>query len=175
MECHSSTRRRRLASRLRLRPDGSRAVSVMGKIRKWKGPGRTMPYALHHYCTSSHPRIHAQRVRLTPRSNSEMIAVKPLHTSWDVRMKQRADRTAMLAAQKEVDETIRAEKRADREAREAREKKKQENKERGLQYQVITNTAKIKKMSKKQLRSIKKADTSGVAPKIYGKAAKAAK
>ena len=53
----------------------------------------------------------------------------------------------------------------ERERREAREKKKQENKERGLQYQVITNTSKIKKMSKKQLRSIKKADTSGVAPK----------
>ena len=43
---------------------------------------------------------------------------------------------------------------------------KKENKERGLQYQVITNTAKIKKMSKKQLRSIKKADTSGVKPKV---------
>ena len=34
---------------------------------------------------------------------------------------------------------------------------------------MITNTAKIKKMSKKQLRMIKKADTSGVAPKVYGK------
>jgi hypothetical protein len=31
----------------------------------------------------------------------------------------------------------------------------------------ISNTAKIKKMSKKQLRQIKKADTTGVAPKVY--------
>ena len=54
-------------------------------------------------------------------------------------------------------------------AEEAREARKKENKEKGQQYQVITNTAKIKKMSKKQLRQIKKADTSGVAPKQYGK------
>ena len=40
-----------------------------------------------------------------------------------------------------------------------------------MQYQVITNMKKIKKMSKKQLRNIKKADTSGVAPKQYGSAA----
>ena len=33
----------------------------------------------------------------------------------------------------------------------------------------ISNTAKLKKMSKKQLRSIKKADTSGVKPKVYEK------
>ena len=56
----------------------------------------------------------------------------------------------------------------ERERREAKEKRKQENKERGFQYQVITNTSKIKKMSKKQLRQIKKADTTGVAPKVYG-------
>ena len=60
----------------------------------------------------------------------------------------------------------------EREAREEREKRKQENKEKGVQYQVISNTSKIKKMSKKQLRLIKKADTSGVAPKVYDKASK---
>ena len=53
----------------------------------------------------------------------------------------------------------------DRERRQERERKKKENKEKGLQYQVISDTKKIKKMSKKQLRQIKKADTSGVAPK----------
>ena len=36
----------------------------------------------------------------------------------------------------------------------------------------ISNTAKIKKMSKKQLRQIKKMDTTGVAPKPLAKAAK---
>jgi hypothetical protein len=33
----------------------------------------------------------------------------------------------------------------------------------------ISDTSKIKKMSKKQLRNIKKADTSGVKPKILSK------
>ena len=83
-------------------------------------------------------------------------------------MKERADRAAVQAAQREVDETIREEKRAEREMREAREQKKKENKDRGLPYQVISNTSKIKKMSKKQLRNIRKADTTGVAPKVYG-------
>ena len=49
------------------------------------------------------------------------------------------------------------------------EKKKEENREKGLQYQVITNTSKIKKMSRKQLKQIRKADTSGVKPKILSK------
>jgi hypothetical protein len=60
---------------------------------------------------------------------------------------------------------------AEREAREEKEKKRAENREKGMSYQVITNMKKIKKMSKKQLRQIKKADTSGVAPKQYGSAA----
>ena len=122
---------------------GGRVASAMGKIRKWKS-------------------VHTGR-------GSSVIAVPQLRTSWEKRLEQRADREATLAAQREVDEQIRAQKRAEREEREVREKRKEDNKQRGLQYQVITNTAKIKKMSKKQLRLIKKADTSGVAPKIYSK------
>ena len=92
-----------------------------------------------------------------------------LRKSWEARCKERADRAAVLRAQQQVDETIRAEKRAEREEREAREKRKAENKEKGQQFQVISDTSKIKKMSKKQLRLIRKADTSGVAPKVYSK------
>ena len=139
----------------------------MGKIRKWKGPGRKDPYA------QKSPQKSLFTISLTRalslRSVSASVAVPSLKSSWAKRQQDRADRAALLVAQKEIDETIRAEKRAEREQREAKEKKKQENRERGQKVQVITNTAKIKKMSKKQLRMIKKADTSGVAPKVYGK------
>jgi rRNA-processing protein CGR1 len=110
----------------------------MGKIRKWK-PAQTS-------------------------RSSSTTAVPQLRSTWEQRLKQRSDRAAVQAAQRAVDETIRAQKRAEREEREAREKRKEENKEKGLQYQVITNTAKIKKMSKKQLRLIRKTDTTGVKP-----------
>ena len=115
----------------------------MGKIRKWK------------------PAV-------TDKASTTK-AMPHLSKSWAARTKERTERAAVMAAQKEIDEQIRTEKRAEREHREMREKQKEENKEKGQQYQVISNTAKIKKMSKKQLRLIKKADTSGVAPKVYGK------
>jgi rRNA-processing protein CGR1 len=118
--------------------DSQAANSSMGKIRKWK-PAQTS-------------------------RSSSTTAVPQLRSTWEQRLKQRSDRAAVQAAQRAVDETIRAQKRAEREEREAREKRKEENKEKGLQYQVITNTAKIKKMSKKQLRLIRKTDTTGVKP-----------
>ena len=98
---------------------------------------------------------------------SSNIAVPSLRDSLAKKMKMRAERVATLAAQKALTDEIRQEKREEREQREERERKKKENQERGIQYQVITNTSKIKKMSKKQLRTIKKADTTGVAPKQY--------
>ena len=100
---------------------------------------------------------------------SSNIAVPSLRDSLAKKMKLRAERTATIAAQKALDDEIRQEKREERERREEREQKKKENQERGMQYQVITNTSKIKKMSKKQLRLIKKADTSGVVPKPSSK------
>ena len=84
-------------------------------------------------------------------------------------MQQRMAQKATQAAQAAIDEQIRAEKREERAKREEKEKKKKEARDKGSSYQVITNTSKIKKMSKKQLKSIRKADTSGVAPKLIGK------
>ncbi|KAL3926553.1 MAG: hypothetical protein SGPRY_003247, partial [Prymnesium sp.] len=58
---------------------------------------------------------------------------------------------------------------SEREQRLEKEKKKEENRAKGQQYQVITDTSKLKKMSKKQLKLVKKADTTGVKPKITPK------
>lgn len=118
-----------------VRPSRCRAAgsgATMGKIRSWKP-------------------AHTGRA-----SSNTAKGGKQIRVSWDQRLQQRADRAAVLAAQHEVDETIRETKRAERAEREAREARKQENRERGLQYQVISDTKKIKKMSKKQLRLIKK-------------------
>jgi len=117
--------------------------SWMGKVRAWKP---------------------AQKAR----GSSVKNATPQLKDSWEKRMQQRTDRASVLEMQKSVDDEIRAEKKAEREQREEKERKKKENQDKGVSHQIITNTAKIKKMSKKQLRNIKKADTSGVAPKQYG-------
>ena len=117
--------------------------SHMGKLRPWKEPRKARA--------------------------SSLVAVPQIRDSWEKKEKIRAERAAVLAQQAAMDDEIRREKREERERIEAKKKKKEENRERGMTYQVITNTSKIKKMSRKQLRLVKKADTSGVKPKIYGK------
>uniref|UniRef100_A0A7S4C5K7 Coiled-coil domain-containing protein 86 n=1 Tax=Chrysotila carterae TaxID=13221 RepID=A0A7S4C5K7_CHRCT len=109
------------------------AHTTMGKIRSWKP---------------------ATGIRASGSTN-----VPQLRSSWDKRLQQRAERAALQAAQREVDEKIRSVKQEERKRREEKEKKKEENKQKGMQYQVISNTSKIKKMSKRQLKNIKKMDT----------------
>ena len=118
----------------------------MGKIRAWKA------------AQPNHRRA------------SATTDVPQLRDSWAKRQQQRAERAVMQAAQAAIDEQIRSEKREARERREAKAAKEEEDKTRGLQYQVISNPAKLKKMSKKQLRNVRKMDTSGVAPKPMPKA-----
>merc|ERR1719149_149718 len=79
------------------------------------------------------------------------------HTSW---------------AQREVDEQIRQQKKLAQERREEKEKRKEENKAKGLQYQVISDSRKLKKMSRKQLKLIRKADTTGPKPLLAAESKK---
>ena len=80
------------------------AKRVMGKIRKWKGPARDKPF-------------------------SQTTIDKGNKLSLEKKMQIRAERAAVQAAQRAIDEDRRAEARAAREEREAREARKKENKE----------------------------------------------
>lgn len=71
----------------------------------------------------------------------------------------------MLIQQRALNAEIAAEKRAERERIEAKRKRREENRQRtGSKLQLISDPRKIKKMSKKNLRTIITADTTGVAP-----------
>ncbi len=110
----------------------------MGKIRKWKASA-------------------------TSKGSASNQGVR--RSTWDQRIKLRAERAATLAAQAALDDEIRSAKRAERERREDKERRKEENRAKGLQYQKIS-TAKVKKLSRNQLKHVFKADTTGVTPKF---------
>mmetsp|Transcript_2436 Transcript_2436/g.6167 ORF Transcript_2436/g.6167 Transcript_2436/m.6167 type:complete len:277 (+) Transcript_2436:50-880(+) len=83
---------------------------------------------------------------------------KTLSTSWEKKMALRKKREtikdleAQLKAQRDEDNRIAREKRA------AKKKRKAENELKNARVQVLRNTEKIKKMSKKQLRMVKKTE-----------------
>ena len=116
----------------------------MGKVRKWKKPEAS-------------------------RGSSITSSAQKAKPSWEKRLQERAELKSVQAAQNAITDTIIAEKRAARAAREAKALRKKENEQKGMSYQVITDTKKIKKMSKKQLKSISKMDTTGVKPKVFTK------
>uniref|UniRef100_A0A1I8A609 Coiled-coil domain-containing protein 86 n=1 Tax=Steinernema glaseri TaxID=37863 RepID=A0A1I8A609_9BILA len=84
---------------------------------------------------------------------------KPLKSSWETKMKKKADQQAVKLLQEQIRTKIAEEKAAKIEARKEQEQRRQENERKGEIVQVITNTAKLKKTKKKQLRSIQKRDT----------------
>jgi rRNA-processing protein CGR1 len=89
-------------------------------------------------------------------SNSHVVKPKALKKSWKKKEQERAERAAM----KELDRTTQAEvavkRKEDARKREQRRKQKEENKKKSMVVQHINNPAKLKKLSRKQLRSIVK-------------------
>ncbi|KAG8471287.1 hypothetical protein KFE25_009708 [Diacronema lutheri] len=111
----------------------------MGKVRKWKEAA-------------------SERA-------SSIVKVAGGGKSWVQKLEQRAARQQMLTQQRELNDEIAAEKRAERERIAAKRKRREENRHRsGSKLQLISDPKKIKRMSKKNLRTIFTADTSGVAP-----------
>ncbi|XP_024222149.1 coiled-coil domain-containing protein 86 [Bombus vosnesenskii] len=90
---------------------------------------------------------------------SSIVKTRGIRLSFDKKQKLRDD----LKHVKEMSRAIKAEKQAEKEAKKERRranlKRTKENEKKGEVVQVITNTAKLKKIKKKHLRMIQKRDT----------------
>ena len=87
---------------------------------------------------------------------SKLIKVKSLHKSWKVRQKERAEKSSIKQLQIDMTEALAAEKEQKRLRTEEQKKRREENLKKSEVVQAITNSAKIKRMKKKQLRKIEK-------------------
>ncbi|KAH7960645.1 hypothetical protein HPB49_022004 [Dermacentor silvarum] len=96
---------------------------------------------------------------------SSMMKDRPLKTSWKFKMEQRAERKALVALDREIKEEKKRKIEEKKKRREENLRRREENAKKAEIVQVIKNTAKIKRMSKKQLRHVKKADTTVVSKK----------
>ncbi|XP_077260973.1 coiled-coil domain-containing protein 86 [Temnothorax americanus] len=93
---------------------------------------------------------------------SSIIKTRGIRLSFDKKQKLRED----LKRVKEMSRAIKARKQAEKEAKKERRrenlKRAEENRKKSEIVQVIKNTAKIKRMKKKQLRMIEKRDTTNM-------------
>jgi len=85
---------------------------------------------------------------------SAVIGVQPLHTSWNRKQKDRMEKKLMKVYEKELKDEAKKQKEKKRKRIEERRKRREENEKKSQIVQVIKNTAKIKRMKKKQLRKI---------------------
>ncbi|XP_070571591.1 coiled-coil domain-containing protein 86-like [Ptychodera flava] len=91
---------------------------------------------------------------------SDMKQDKPFRTSWQKKMRDRAEKKAVKKYEQELKEQRQKKEEIKRKKRAEKKRKKFENERKAEIVQVIKNPAKIKRMKKKQLRSIEKRDTS---------------
>lgn len=90
---------------------------------------------------------------------------KQLHSSWDKKLKYRAEKESVRSYANRLKEQKKQEKIEYWERVKAHRVVKETNRKKSEVVQVITNTKKLKRMKKKQLRQIQKRDTGGVATK----------
>ncbi|EPB77722.1 hypothetical protein ANCCEY_03226 [Ancylostoma ceylanicum] len=91
--------------------------------------------------------------------HSAVIKVKPLKSSWEKKMADKAKQKQAQLIQQEIRERKQQEKLEKIERKKEQEKRRLENERKGEVVQVIKNTAKLRKAKKKQLRLIEKRDT----------------
>ncbi|XP_076150770.1 coiled-coil domain-containing protein 86 [Alosa pseudoharengus] len=90
---------------------------------------------------------------------SALLRDKPLCTSWEKKMEVRREKELVKKYHQQLKEEKAREKQEKRRRREENLKRRAENERKAEIVQVIRNTAKIKRMKKKQLRKIEKRDT----------------
>uniref|UniRef100_A0A7E4VLT8 Coiled-coil domain-containing protein 86 n=1 Tax=Panagrellus redivivus TaxID=6233 RepID=A0A7E4VLT8_PANRE len=91
-----------------------------------------------------------------------IIKVKTLKTSWDAKMKAKADQTQFKKQKAEMKERIVEEKKAKIAARKEKEERRKANERKAEVVQVIRNTSKLRRAKKKELRKIEKRDTTNM-------------
>ncbi|XP_069834872.1 coiled-coil domain-containing protein 86-like [Dendropsophus ebraccatus] len=90
---------------------------------------------------------------------SSMVRDRPLRTSWELKMKQRQEKMMMRSLAQQLKDEKQQEKEEKKRRREENLKRRLENERRAEVVQVIRNPAKLKRVRKKQLRTIEKRDT----------------
>ncbi|XP_054827898.1 coiled-coil domain-containing protein 86 [Eublepharis macularius] len=90
---------------------------------------------------------------------SHMIQDKPLHTSWQHKMKERQEKKMVRDFARQLEEEKRREREEKKLRREENLKRRLENERKAEIVQVIRNPVKLKRAKKKQLRRIEKRDT----------------
>ncbi|EDO33108.1 predicted protein [Nematostella vectensis] len=88
------------------------------------------------------------------KKKSTVINVKPLHSSWKKKQKDRLQLKLLKSYEKELKDNARNAKEERRKRTMEKQKRREENERKSQVVQVIKNTSKIKKMKKKQLRYI---------------------
>ncbi|KAL3665882.1 hypothetical protein V7S43_009306 [Phytophthora oleae] len=97
-----------------------------------------------------------KKVQKTRFSAQGLKGTKVLSTTWEEKMLKRSKLKELKELQAEIKARRQGEKDAKRQAREEKEKRRKENELKSASVQVISRTHRLKTMSKKQLRNIKK-------------------
>lgn len=90
---------------------------------------------------------------------SALLRDKPLRTSWEKKMEAKREKQLVKQYQQQLKDEQAREKEEKKRRRAENLKRRAENERKAEIVQVIKNTAKIKRMKKKQLRKIEKRDT----------------
>ena len=92
--------------------------------------------------------------------HSSLIAVPQLRSSWEQKMKKKAEEKARKELQRAIERDIQTTYDRQRLERENKRNRKAANREKSVVVQVIKDPKKIKKMKRKDLKNIRKSDLS---------------